>query len=212
MYRTWQHLIIQNETGLQDPVRLKKLLRSSGSVGLSAIVGFFTAGALSVLIAIFLFNEAFRLEEKQLSLILSGVAILVLSISFFVGSWLFWKERNLNLLRNFLRSPGDFIFIQGRLEDCHYLPGEKRSSDRIIVEGHAKGPSGDDIIVREEFSPRIWNFTTPDAEESLKKGSDWYDKKGKRRLLPVPAYFICNKHRPAWAQLVAINHEYILSD
>lgn len=209
MYRTWQHLIIQNETGLQDPARLRKLSRADGRVGWLAIAGFSLAGLISVLLAIFLFNEAFENEEKFLSFLLTGLAVLVVGIAFFVGAWLFRKEMALNPLRSFLKHPEEFIVIQGQLEDCHYLAGEKRRYDRIIVEGRAVGPFGEQLAIHEEFAPAIWNFTTPQAERSLQKGADWYGKKGQRRLLPVPAYFLCRKQRPSQASLIAIREEYI---
>jgi hypothetical protein len=209
MYRTWQHLIIQNETGLQDPVRLRKLSRSSSRVGWVAVVGFIFAGVISLLLAIFLFNEAFENEERILSFLLSGLLVLVVGFAFFIGAWLFRKEMALNPLRGFLKNPGEYIVVQGQLEDCHYLAGEKRHYDRIVVEGHAVGPLGERLIVREEFAPAIWNFTTPQGERSLQKGVDWYSKKGQRRLLPVPAYFLCRKLRPGQASLIAIREEYI---
>lgn len=209
MHRTWQHLIIQNETGLQDPGRIKKLSRASSAVGWTAVIGFFLAGVVSIFVGGFLFYVASTVQEKQLTLVLSGIAMSALSIAFFVGARLFKKEMNLSPIRGFLKSPQNFIFIKGQLEDCYYLPGQKRSGDTIVVEGRAQGPNGEEILVQERFSPRIWNFTTPQAEESLQKGSDWYDKKGQRRLLPVPAYFICQKHRPVFAQLVAIDREFV---
>jgi hypothetical protein len=209
MYHSWQHLIIQNENGLQDPGRIRKLSRSDGRVGWMSIVSFVLAGLISVLVAILLFYQALESQEKQMSFILSGIAMIVLAGAFGVGAWLFQKEISTNLLRGFLKTPDEFIFVQGQLEDCHYHAGEKRRHDRIIVEGSATGPFGERLLIYEEFSPEIWNFTTPEAEKDLQKSSDWYDKKGLRRLLPVPAYFICKKHRPSTATLVAINQEYI---
>jgi hypothetical protein len=153
--------------------------------------------------------EGLQLEDKQWSFVLSGLAILVMSAGFFSGAWLFRKEQNLNPLRGFLKNPEEFAFIKGALEDCHYFSGQSRHQDVIIVEGSAQGPQGEQLIVREEFSPRIWNFTTPQAERSLQKGSDWYDMKGKRRLLPVPAYFICRKTHPSQACLIGIDKEYL---
>lgn len=209
MYRSWQHLIIHNETGLQDPRRIRKLSRTDGRVGWIAVFGFVAAGLISVFLAMFLIYQGFQLEEKQLSFLLSGLAVLALSGSLFVGAWFFRKEMDLNPLRGFLKKPEDFVFIKGELEDCHYLSGQSRRQDVIIVEGHALGPQGERLNVREEFSPQIWNFTTPQAERSLQKGSDWYDMKGKRRLLPVPAYFICNKSRPVYASLIGVDKEYL---
>lgn len=209
MYRSWQHLIIHNETGLQDPGRIRKLSRADGRVGWIAIFGFIFAGFISVFLAIFLMYQGLQLQDRQWSFVLSGLAILVMSAGFFAGAWLFRKEQNLNPLRGFLKNPEEFAFIKGELEDCHYFSGQSRRQDVIIVEGYALGPHGEQLIVREEFSPRIWNFTTPQAERSLQKGSDWYDMKGKRRLLPVPAYFICRKMHPSEACLIGIDKEYL---
>ena len=103
----------------------------------------------------------------------------------------------------------NYLFVKGELEDCHYLSRKNRRQDVIIVEGFALGPEGKRLVVREEFSPQIWNFTTPQAERSLQKGSDWYDMKGKRRLLPVPAHFLCNKSNPDLACLIGIDKEYV---
>lgn len=211
MYRTWQHLIIQNETGLQDPARIKRLSRASGHVGWLAVGGFFIAGIVAVFLAIFLFSVSFQFEDKRWSLLLSALVLLAMSGASFVSAWLFRKEMNLSPLRGFLKTPAEFTFVKGHLEDCHYVSGEKRHLDAIVVEGRALGPNGEVLLVREEFSPDIWNFTTPEAEASLQKGSDWFDKKGQRRLLPIPAYFICKKNRPVQARLVAIDVEYLAS-
>lgn len=209
MHRSWQHLIIQNETGLQDPARIRKLSRADGRIGWIAFMGFIAAGLVSVLLAIFLIYQSFQFEEKFLSLLLSALFMLVIAGAFLIGAKLFLQEMNLNPLRNFLKTPEDYLFVTGELQDCHYLSGESRRQDVIIVEGFAVGPEGKPLAVREEFSPRIWNFTTPQAERSLQKGSDWYDMKGKRRLLPVPAHFICNKSSPNVACLIAIDKEYV---
>jgi len=209
MYRSWQHLIIQNETELQDPDRIRKLIRNDGRVGWVAVIGFFAAGLISLLLAIFLFYQGFELEEKQLSLLLSGAAMIVLSIAFFVGAKLFRQEMNLNPLRNYLKIPGNYQFLKGELENCYYLPGQSRRQDTIVVEGTALDSQGRVFQAREEFSPQIWNFTTPEAERSLQKGSDWYEMKDRRRLLPVPAYFLCNKNRSGLACLIAIDKESV---
>ena len=209
MHRTWQHLIIQNEPGLQDPGRIRKLCSESSHLGWLAVIGFLLGGVVSVFVGGFLFYTASVAPEKQLSLMLTGIVMGTLSIAFFISAGLFRKEMNRSPLRGFLKQPQDFIFIKGQLEDCYYLPGEKRSQDAIIVEGRAQGPNGEEILIQERFSPHIWNFTTPQADESLQKISDWYEKKHQRRLLPVPAYFICRKQRPVFAQLVAIDREFL---
>lgn len=209
MHRSWQHLIIQNETGLQDPARIRKLSRADGRVGWIAFMGFMAAGLVSVLLAIFLIYQSFQFQEKFLSLLLSGLFILIIGGAFFIGAKIFLQEMNLNPLRNFLKNPENYLFVTGELQDCHYLSGQTRRQDVIIVEGFAIGPEGKRLAVREEFSPQIWNFTTPQAERSLQKGSDWYDMKGKRRLLPVPAHFICNKFGPNVACLIAIDKDYV---
>lgn len=209
MYRSWQHLIIQNETGLQDRARIKKLNHTNGSIGAIAIIGFLVAAVISLVFSGFLVSESFDFVDKPISLALSGVVMLLVGCAFLVGAWLFWKERNMSPLQGFLKNPKDFVFVKGLLEDCYYISGDKRQLDRIIVEGYALSPDGQQIEVREEFAPSIWNFTTPEAESGLKQASDWYEKKGQRRLLPVPAYFICQRSRPTFARLVAIDREVV---
>ncbi|MNY42751.1 hypothetical protein D3C86_1776690 [compost metagenome] len=79
----------------------------------------------------------------------------------------------------------------------------------MIVEGKAVAKSGQELLALEQFSPRIWPFTTAEADAQLQKDDDWYDLKGKRLRLPVKAYFIFEKKDPTIAVLVGIDEDLI---
>ena len=182
MYRSWENLIIRNESELKDHKRLRKLL----SVGdWLAVLGFNLAGFVSVSTGLFMVGVAMEKEPGRLPLLGGAAAILILGFLFFYFAQLMIKEVRLHPIRQYLKDPSGFEFIRGEIVDSHYTRANK-GKGRIVAQ--IKGENG--LIGVEHFHPSIWSFTTVEAEASLKEGDDWYAMKGKRRLLPVPVYIL----------------------
>lgn len=209
MYTSWQHLIIHNETELHDKHRIHKLVRASGAIGYIGLAAFAIAGIASLIFAGFFIYQGVQYQSYQISMFAASVVMIALAALFFVGTKMFFLEIRMNPLRNYIQHPDDFEFVRGTLESSTYVSGQSRRQDHYVVVGKAHSRKGADLFVQEQFSTRIWNFTTSNAEKSLKKGDDWYDQKGQRRTLPVPAYFICEKNDPQVAALVGIDAEYV---
>ncbi|WP_413289172.1 hypothetical protein [Bdellovibrio sp. HCB337] len=209
MYTSWQHLIVHNETELHDKRRIKKLIRASGTIGYFGVLAFAVAGIASLIFAGFFIFQGVEYQSYKVSMFAASVVMIALASLFFVGTRMFLQEVKINPLRNFAQNPNDFEFVEGTLESSTYVPGQSRRQDHMVVVGKAYSSTGAELYVREQFSTRIWNFINNGAEESLKKGDDWYDQKGKRKTLPVPAYFIYPKRDPTVAALVGIDAKYI---
>lgn len=188
MYRSWDNLSIQNESELKDHKRLKKLLNTGDWL---AVLGFNLAGFVSVSTGFFMVGVAMEKEPGRLQLLGGAAAILILGFLFFYFAQVLIKEVRLHPIRQYLKDPAGFEFIRGEIVDSHFTPASK-GKGRIVAQ--IKGENG--LVGFEHFHPSIWSFTTVEAEASLKEGDDWYDMKGKRRLLPVPVYILHKKGLP----------------
>lgn len=209
MYTSWQHLIIQNETELHDAHRIQKLIHDSGAVGTVGIITFAAAGIASLMFAGFFIYQGVQYHSYQISMFAASLVMIALATLFFVGTNMFLQEIKINPLRNYAQKPDDFEFIKGTLESYTFVSGERRRQNHVVVVGKARSSKGVELLAQEQFSTKIWNFTNKENEESLKEGDDWYDQKGKRMRLPVPAYFLCAKKNPHTAALVGIDKKYV---
>ena len=201
MHRSWENLIIRNESELKDHKRLKKLLRNGDWL---AVLGFNLAGFVSVSTGLFMIGVAMEKEPGRLQLLGGAAAILILGFLFFYFAQLLIKEVRLHPIRQYLKDPAGFEFIRGEIVESHYAPASK-GKGRIIAQ--IKGGNG--LVGFEHFHPSIWSFTTPEAETSLKEGDDWHEVKDKRRLLPVPVYILYKKGLPG--VMIGIEQNLILS-
>ncbi|WP_408097500.1 hypothetical protein ACJVC5_00915 [Peredibacter sp. HCB2-198] len=165
---------------------MKKLLNKGEWL---AILGFNLAGFVSVSTGLFMVGTAMEKEPGRMQLLGGAAVILILGLLFFYFSQLLIKETRLHPIRQYLKDPTGFEFIRGEIVESHYIPTGK---GRIVAQ--IKGDNG--LVGVEHFHPSIWAFTTAEAEASLKEGDDWYDMKGKRRLLPVPVYILHKKGLP----------------
>lgn len=209
MYTSWKHLLVKNDLALRDIKRLKKLPAARGTVSILVILGFALGALISLGLTVFFVELGINGDLEPLKAYGSALAMLALAASFVLAVKLFWQDRNLDLVRNYLLRPLDFEFIEGTLHSASYSPGNNRRNGRMIVEGKATTKSGQELLAIEQFSPRIWPFTTAEADAQLQKDDDWYDLKGKRLTLPVKVYFIYEKKDPTLAVLVGIDEDLI---
>ena len=211
MYSSWQHLIIKNETQLQDIKRIRKLIWSSGTVGWLGVIGFALAGIASLLFAGSFIYIGMSTETYNLTMFAVAVLMTALAALFFVGTNYFTQEIKINLIRNFVKNPQAFDFIEGTLVSAGYVSNGSKRQNHYVVVGKAISKEGVELLAQEQFASRIWHFTTREDDEQLKEGDDWFDLKGKRPYLPIPAYFICLKKDPKFAALVAVDEKYLLA-
>lgn len=158
-----------------------------------ALIGFAIAGIISVIVAIFMLWLAITVPNERLSFAAAGILMCFLAIGFFIAVRLFRQEIALNPIRQYLKDPSGFEFIQGEMVSGDYSSGGSKGGRKIIVQIQGKDSSGKELLAIEFFSPSAWPFTTQDAEDSLQEGDDWYDMKGKRRILPVKVHLL---HHP----------------
>lgn len=209
MYRTWKYLVVKNEQDLKNRVRLKKLARHRGLPGFVMIFVFSTCALISLGLAGFFAAMAYTHKLPMWSSVVSALAMLLLTGAFVFGARVFLRERQMDVLRKILRHPDRGSFVTGKLTSFNYVAGDSRKFSRYFVEGEAEGPEGQPLFVGEFFDADIWPFTTEEDDRQIQKGDDWYDLKGKRRTLPVPAYFICEAKDPKIGVLVGIDQSLL---
>lgn len=205
MYRTWKYLAVKNEQDLQSRDRLLKLARHRGLPGFLMIFVFGACALISLGLAGFFAMMVQSGGLPMWSSVGSALAMVLLAGTFVFGARVFLRERRLDVLRKILRDPESGSFVVGQLTSFNYVAGDSHKFSRYFVEGQAEGPAGQTLFVGEFFDARIWPFTTEEGDRQIQKGDDWYDLKGKRRTLPVPAYFICEKKDPKIAVMVGID-------
>ncbi|UXR65495.1 hypothetical protein EZJ49_04410 [Bdellovibrio bacteriovorus] len=188
---------------------MQKLARHRGTPGW-LLIGVFSVCALASLLVSGFFIYLVRKDEMPLwSGSGSAVMMLIMAAAFVFAARVFHRARKTDVLRNFLLHPEDFVFVPGTLKDFSYVAGDNRKLSRYHVQGEAQGPGGESLFVSEFFDSYIWPFTTKAQDQQLRKGDDWYDMKGKRATLPVPAHFLCPAMNPEIAILVGIDHDLI---
>ncbi|WP_374032426.1 hypothetical protein [Bdellovibrio bacteriovorus] len=211
MYRSWKYLVVKNEQDLKNRERLQRLARHRGFPGFLMIFVFAACALISLGLAGFFLQMAYSHQLPMWSSVGSALAMLLLAGTFVFGSRVFLRERRLDVLRKFLRHPESGCFVVGKLTSFSYVAGDSRKLSRYFVEGEAEGPQGQALFVGEFFDADIWPFTTEEGDRQIQKDDDWYDLKGKRRTLPVPAYFVCEAKDPKVGVMVGID-QALLND
>ncbi len=211
MYTSWKALAINNESELQSPSRLKKVLWAKEGMLLLVIIMFVLASLLSLFLGGFFFYLSVTHYLEWGAGLGTTLVMIVMSLLFAVGSRLFHRERKMDLIRNYLLRPQDFEFVPGTLDSFSYSydSGGGAHRGRILVKGQARDSLGNELLVLEQFSSRVWPFTTEEMDRQIQEGDDWYDLKGKRPFMPVKAYFLYEKKNPRVAALVAIDKHFI---
>lgn len=210
MYTSWKHLILKNEHELKDRARLKRLYRSQ-ALPMYFVIGGFSLGGVTCIFASFpLFAMSIQANGFHLGLLIGGLFVLIFSLVFFGAGWMFKKNLDMDLLRNYFRDPEKFEFIKGKLTSAHFSSTGEKASIRMMVKGEGVY-NGKKILVSEDFRPSIWPFTDIESEESLRPGDDWYDMKGKRKVLPVDVHILVDVAGSSYGKLIGIDAGEILS-
>ncbi|WP_235046281.1 hypothetical protein [Bdellovibrio bacteriovorus] len=196
---------------MKNWARLQRLARHRGLPGFLMVVVFAACALISLGLAGFFGMMAYSHQLPMWSSVGSALAMLLLAGTFVFGSRVFLRERQMDVLRKFLRHPDSGSFVVGKLTSFNYVAGDSRKLSRYFVEGEAEGPQGQTLFVGEFFDADIWPFTTEEGDRQIQKDDDWYDLKGKRRTLPIPAYFICETNDPKIGVLVGID-QALLND
>ncbi|WP_415062535.1 hypothetical protein [Bdellovibrio sp.] len=211
MYTSWKALAVNNESEIQSSSRLKKVLWAKDGMLLPVIIMFMLASLLSLFLGGFFFYLSVTHYLGWGAGLGTTLVMIVMAILFAVGARLFHRERKMDLIRNYLLRPQDFEFVTGTLESFSYSydSGGGVHRGRILVKGMARDSLGNELLALEQFSSRVWPFTTGELDQQIQEGDDWYSLKGKRQTLPIKAYFLCEKRNPRVAALVGIDKHFI---
>ncbi|UOF01539.1 hypothetical protein [Bdellovibrio reynosensis] len=208
MHNSWKHLAIQSDRELRDIKRLKQLNFSS-SIGLTvAAIGFGFAGVASFLAGAWMLYLTAKGELPWGTGLGVGLALLAFDGVAFFFVHMVIKERSLNLLGLYIKSPQHFEFVEGELTSASYSRRDSHSNSKFLV--HGKGMYHDkEFMALEQFSSFIWPFVDSTEDDQIQEGDDWYDLKGKRVRLPVKAQFLVDKRNPNRGVLVAIDKSLV---
>lgn len=209
MHRSWKYLTVKNEEELVDLKRLRRLSRHRGIPGMASVIAFAVLALACLLMGAFFSIFSFRTEMSRESSLGTGLMLLLMSGVFLFAARLFYREWRQDLLRDYLLHPEEYEIVRGLLSSFSFVVGDRQKLSRFHVEGEVVTSAGTRVPALEFFAAEIWPFTTVEADSQLTPDDDWYELKGQRDALPIPAYFICTRVNPRRAALVGVDYDLI---